>query len=312
MTSSVELTVPWGLQVPTGRMVNVDTVPNGKASNCICPSCKAGLVAKNQGTKKQHHFAHTADSKACEGWLHATAKYLLAQRIQDALDNAEPLPLAWECGKCRCRHEGNLLKKVSAVYLETPIKGAGIRPDISLEMGGTPPFTLIEVVVSHSPEPSVYEYCTASGCPLLLFRLDSSDDLDEIIRSPVLKPEAFGITVCSCRMCSYCKEVPICQDYHRYCEACQTCVTDVDDHSGMGAHDHCGYCGQVVEPSRGGYASHYCCYLGARYGIPVCHDKNGYTHRHCKKCHVRIDRTNRMGEFYEYCWRCYSIRGTFT
>ena len=52
--------VPFGYKVSEDRLVDVQQVPSGKRCGCICPSCKAPLVAR-KGNKNVWHFAH--DSK---------------------------------------------------------------------------------------------------------------------------------------------------------------------------------------------------------------------------------------------------------
>lgn len=42
----------------TGQLVDVDDVPVGNKCGCFCPACKEPLMAKNQGIKRMHHFAH--------------------------------------------------------------------------------------------------------------------------------------------------------------------------------------------------------------------------------------------------------------
>lgn len=61
--------------VATGELVHVDDAPNGKACGCVCPDpgCGQPLVARNNGKKKIHHFAHIGGTCA---W---SAEYLLAE-----------------------------------------------------------------------------------------------------------------------------------------------------------------------------------------------------------------------------------------
>lgn len=41
-----------------GALAHVDSVANGAACGCVCPSCGQPLVAKNAGGALVHHFAH--------------------------------------------------------------------------------------------------------------------------------------------------------------------------------------------------------------------------------------------------------------
>lgn len=63
----------------SGKMVNVDDVPNGLACNCRCPKCHELLVAKNGGEIKVHHFAH-ANGSECKG-AYETALHIMAKEI---------------------------------------------------------------------------------------------------------------------------------------------------------------------------------------------------------------------------------------
>lgn len=62
-----------------GKLVFIDDVANGLACNCICPHCKSHLIARNQGRKKQHHFAHEGNSDCGKGY--ESALHLLAKEI---------------------------------------------------------------------------------------------------------------------------------------------------------------------------------------------------------------------------------------
>ena len=57
----------------------VDDVETGLKCNCVCPCCGKEVVAKNQGKKKEHHFAHTKGAD-CVG-ARMTALHMLAQNV---------------------------------------------------------------------------------------------------------------------------------------------------------------------------------------------------------------------------------------
>ena len=48
-----------------GFLVNVDDVRTGNECGCFCPACKEPLMAKNQGQKRIHHFAHQIGRASC-------------------------------------------------------------------------------------------------------------------------------------------------------------------------------------------------------------------------------------------------------
>ena len=67
----------------TGQLIDVDNVPVGNKCGCFCPACKEPLIAKNQGTKRMHHFAHQSGTEcdyAFESMLHVLAK----EKIREA------------------------------------------------------------------------------------------------------------------------------------------------------------------------------------------------------------------------------------
>ena len=52
------------LALKDGRLVHVDSVPNGRACGCECPGCSGALVAA-QGKKRAHYFRHDVAPGSC-------------------------------------------------------------------------------------------------------------------------------------------------------------------------------------------------------------------------------------------------------
>lgn len=72
----------YGINRKTGSLVFIGDVERGDKCDCICPNCKAPLVAK-KGKIKEHHFAHRSEIEckgACESALHLLAKEILEER----------------------------------------------------------------------------------------------------------------------------------------------------------------------------------------------------------------------------------------
>lgn len=66
-----------------GKLVDVEDVQVGNKCGCFCPACKEPLIAKNQGSKRMHHFAHQSGTEcdyAFESMLHILAK----EKIREA------------------------------------------------------------------------------------------------------------------------------------------------------------------------------------------------------------------------------------
>ena len=88
-----------------GHLVSVDDVKTGQGCNCICPSCKEPLVAKNKGMVRIHHFAHQSGTEcdlAYESMLHLLAK----ERVQSAFLKADSFLLDFEY-RSHCLHENH-------------------------------------------------------------------------------------------------------------------------------------------------------------------------------------------------------------
>ena len=298
------LLIPYGVDA-TGRLVHVDDVPNGKDCGARCPSCDAPLIAKNNGSYNQHHFAHEAGAPSCEGWLHATAKLLLYQRIADAMAGNHPLMIQWCCTSPDCGlHNKDLLWRgiLTRVLVEHRLLDWSIQPDIVC-MAGDTPAVLIEVVDTHTPEPPVID----AGLPVLEFHVSDTTDLARLSAGtlPVSvmsnypcpdprcdmcrKPASVG-----CYRCDKCGEhTPPNSHGFYYCQQCQAC-DDV-------AHRHCKDCDQLTW---GRYARCYCCNLAKRLGRVPCY-RRGLTinsHRHCSQCYAEMDSKKQL--LYENCYRC--------
>ena len=51
--------IPFGLSSSNGSIVDVHSVSRGKDCNCVCPSCRTPLIAR-QGKENVWHFAHAS------------------------------------------------------------------------------------------------------------------------------------------------------------------------------------------------------------------------------------------------------------
>lgn len=65
-----------------GGLRYVDDVPNGKRCGCVCPACKQPLIARNEGRKLAHHFAHVSGS--CEWAVEAAVAYTVGEQVRQA------------------------------------------------------------------------------------------------------------------------------------------------------------------------------------------------------------------------------------
>lgn len=79
---ATHLKLPYGLH-DTG-LLHIEQVANGLACECVCPSCGAQLVARNQGRKRLAHFAHYQALECAHGLqtaLHLAAKDIISRHL---------------------------------------------------------------------------------------------------------------------------------------------------------------------------------------------------------------------------------------
>lgn len=239
-------------------MVHVDDVPSGKACGLICPSCNAPLVAR-KGSVRRHHLAHMTGTPTCEGWLHATAKTMLARRIEDAMAIGGDLPIRWShtCPTLEdepwedTEHEieQDMLHKgiLDSVATEQHLSDWNIRPDIVC-FSGDMPRVLIEVVDTHAPETEVIN----AGLPVLEVHVAEASDLGTLSEGtiPVARLHNYPCPdpICptchrrkseGCRYCERCNQHV--GKYHAYCSECQGCRENGHRHA------HCPKCDTIVE-----------------------------------------------------------------
>ena len=193
------LKVPYGEQ--DGHLVHVDMVPRGLACNCICPVCRGTLIAR-QGETNAHHFAHHQDDN-CDGetLLHYLGKHLLCSRISLAISRREGILFSWRCRECEDVHQGDLIEEASSVRLEESL--GNIQPDVTLFDQHRRPLVLVEVVVTHESEQSVWAYARDNETDLVIFRI-TENDLEHLERGTPLIPSMALVARCNRPKCSAC------------------------------------------------------------------------------------------------------------
>lgn len=215
-----------GLNAKTDRLVPVGQAANGLACGLLCPNCEKPLIAKNAGRKREHHFAHAHVADNCgEGWLHATAKRILWERQQSALAKGRRVSIAWPCHECPCGiHKGNLVKGVARVEIERTSQDANVRPDLTAFDGNGQPLSYQEIVVSHEPDPAVFEHCQQAGVPLVVFKVGDKSDLERLEKLELRPTHVFHRIICRCLRDNRCSECGyrLCEHYH--CSDCQNAV----------------------------------------------------------------------------------------
>lgn len=285
----------YGLHARTGQLVHVDQVPRGLRCGCVCPACKAPLVAK-KGTVYKHHFAHETATSACEGALHTIAKRLLAERIQRAIDTQSAVPMQWQCGT-GANHEANLLTLAEgdATALELWLPQPRIRPDITLSLAGEPRM-LLEVVVTHEPEYDVSKV----GLPILELHLGDEVDLELLAGGTVPFARVHNLK-CGCGVAAESGDSEPCSKCGRACGSDELYYSDY-----LGEYPLCRSC---LPSSKD--MTHVCkacgnSFAARRYDHDLCRDCWGQQYQreqwelwHCNRCRKRLKHQG-----YTYCFSC--------
>jgi hypothetical protein len=161
--SSQDVLLPYAEQ-PDGRLVSVDEVERGAACGCICPQCRAPVIAR-RGDILAHHFAHAAPtdcSKPLETILHRLGK----QMIADA---------GWIVVPGYIQDGSPIIREMSvtATLIETEKAVGPVRPDLLFHRGA---HTLaIEIRVTHSPDDDKIAALRALVLPTLEIDLSKVD-----------------------------------------------------------------------------------------------------------------------------------------
>lgn len=180
-----------------GNFVHIDTVVNGLACDCFCPSCKERLVAKNGGTKRIHHFAHASGvdcDEAYETMLHQLAKI----RVQEAFITKEVFNLQFEyrsycphinkCGfirysECHISSQKvfNLKEFYDSCEQERQYDSINRRSDLKIFSSKNPQLApiYIEFYVTHASD----SYKLHNGGKIIEVKIDSENDIQTIIEN---------------------------------------------------------------------------------------------------------------------------------
>ena len=189
-------------------LVHIDNATKGKTYTC--PNCDAELllkISKIPAGKKYHkrsHFAHkgNSDNHCSESLLHQIFKEKCVEFISKKIANHEHLFFEWNCEKCEERHKGNLLKKVVRVVSEHDL--GMCKPDIALFDKDGKVIIVIEVIVTHKPEPDVMQYYDENKIACLQIHVNDFADCDKIAEK-LSSPNQ--INICSNPKCEQCGKI---------------------------------------------------------------------------------------------------------
>lgn len=161
-----------------GRMVHVDEADNGLGCGCVCPSCRAPLIARNRGRQRQAHFAHrdvVQCAGVCETALHRVAKEILGTAKSIRLPR---LP-TWGIEHPPCPESvGDVRKHMAERY---DIAAAELECRIGEYMADVVLYDddrnrlCVEIVVTHEPGDQKLHGYFALGIPCLVIDLHAVD-----------------------------------------------------------------------------------------------------------------------------------------
>ncbi|MCK5433391.1 MAG: hypothetical protein KAJ03_11640 [Gammaproteobacteria bacterium] len=172
------------------ELIHIKSVSDKDRSNVyICPDCGETLSFKLHRTRNASHFAHKSDGLCSggsggEGELHNSFKNAMFYMLNEAHQSDAPF---YTTKICRCSEsvKVDLLDDCTEIKMEKYI-AAGYCPDITIK--GAERDTVIEVVVTHRPDPHCYEYINENNVRAVIVEINedakkSLDDKNELTQS---------------------------------------------------------------------------------------------------------------------------------
>ena len=162
----------------TGMMIGINEVANGLECGCVCPACRAPLIAR-QGAIRRWHFSHAPGFVACETGpetaLHRMAKQIIAQWNEITLPPFEVrVSLRSANGRIIARHvtipEARFFAERGVV--EAPREE--FVPDVLLH-GPEGELLAIEVCVTHKVSGAKQQRVAKHALPMIQFSIDRAD-----------------------------------------------------------------------------------------------------------------------------------------
>lgn len=145
------------------ELATMESRPTG----LTCVGCD-DTVRLRAGAKNRPHFAHIADA-ACPGGetaLHRTTIRVLQQAILDAAENERPYHVHCGCDRCDAERLADLARPGCSIAIDQVLED-GIRPDLLIRSRQGTPLAVIEVIVTHEPEPAALAVFERLGLPTI-------------------------------------------------------------------------------------------------------------------------------------------------
>jgi len=164
--------IRWGENKKTKKLNNILDVENGKKCGCICPKCKAPLVAHNMGFERTKHFKHEA-TKGCKGGaetaIHLKAKEIIETKKKIKIPSLNVIERNGEISKTVCVSQVELLALDNNIIKEE--KNGTIVPDLFVSYKERE--LLIEIAVTHFVDKEKLEKIKLQGVSCI--EVDLSD-----------------------------------------------------------------------------------------------------------------------------------------
>lgn len=126
-------------------------------------------------------------------------KTLLAETLEQHIVQNLPLHIHWSCLYCHDEHQGNLLKKATALALDPDLEIS--QPDIALLDNEGKVFAVIEIVTTRKPKKGVLEFYKKQRIILIQILRPSAANLEQL-QQKIMHPML--VTTCLNPRCEKC------------------------------------------------------------------------------------------------------------
>lgn len=190
------------------NLVHIDKAQKGV--EYFCPNCgselllRIGKIPEGQKYHRRNHYAHKGnqDNHCSESFLHKLFKDKCIEFIKSKITDKCDFYFKWKCEQCYEIHEGNLLKKAVDVISEYDL---GIcKPDIALLDKDGKVIIVIEVVVTHKPEPKAMTYYNENNIACLQINVLNFEDCEHI-EEKLSNPN--NVNICPNPVCDKCGHI---------------------------------------------------------------------------------------------------------
>lgn len=187
-----------------GCLKHIDEVANGKECNCHCAACKEPLMAKNGGSKRQHHFAHCSGTD-CKGAYETMLHLLAKEKIQKAFLEKDKFNISYKCKSYCNQYETcklirsekkchnlvsktfNLKEYYDSCEQEIAYDDSRHRSDLKIyssDKENRKPI-YIEFYVTHKCE----EDKLHNGCHIIEIQIETEEDIESIVANGIVESE---------------------------------------------------------------------------------------------------------------------------